>query len=155
MAHILCYTLVDVKIIFGRNNKNKVLDQNSVCEGKCVSVWFFDVGNFGMFFPFLAMRCVWRWHTVPQDLSWNFIFLNRFKFPPSSVSLDFVEGDLLFNFQDPRSTNNCSNSTSEFQILNSVSRQVATQNPISISFFSPKKFEKIAILIMSATNVKI
>ena len=35
MAHILCYTLVDVKIIFGRNNKNKVFlgGQNWVSEG--------------------------------------------------------------------------------------------------------------------------
>ena len=42
MAHILCNALVDVKIIFGMNNKNKVLGQNWVCEGwmrKCLIFW--------------------------------------------------------------------------------------------------------------------
>ena len=29
MAHILCNALVDVKIIFGMNNKNKVLAQKT------------------------------------------------------------------------------------------------------------------------------
>ena len=66
------------------------------------------------------------------------------EFRPPRISLDFVEGGLLFNFQGRK------NRSKIAQIHNpkGVLAKPTTLNPMSISVFSPEKIGRFSILIM-------
>ena len=66
------------------------------------------------------------------------------EFRPPRISLDFVEGGLLFNFQGRKIDQKLLKFTTQRVFL----AKPTTLNPMSISVFSPEKVGRFSILIM-------